>query len=85
MLGRPTRLDVAVSRLKTTLQTHLRQTLTEVMMSISLPSGVQIALGQDLQARYPESLAQIANPELRKWLAQYDPTPESTVASGAVD
>ena len=85
LLGRPTRLDVAVSRLKTTLQTHLRQTLTEVMMSISLPSGVLIALGEDLQARYPEPLTQIANPELRQWLAQYDPTPESTVASGAVD
>lgn len=85
LLGRPTRLDMAVARLKTTLQFSLRQALTETMMTISLPSGVQLGLGNDLQAGYPELLVHIANPELRQIVTQHDPTPNSTRASGAVD
>jgi hypothetical protein len=85
LLGRPTRLDMAVSRLKATMQSYLRQRLTEVMMTLALPSGVQLGLGADLQAGFPQSLRQIANEELQQLLARYDPTPDSPLASGALD
>lgn len=85
LLGRPTKVDVAVSRLQLAFQAHLRQTLTGVMMTIALPSGVQLGLGEDLRAGYPDSLREISNEELRQLLAQHDPTPDSLLASGAVD
>jgi hypothetical protein len=85
VLGRPTTLDLAVRALLATIQRQLRHTVTELMMTITLPSGVQLRLGDDLQSAFPETLRDIANPELRALLAGIDPTPNSPLASGAAD
>jgi hypothetical protein len=85
LLGRPTALDLAMQRLLAAAQLQLRRTITDVMMSITLPNGVRLRLGQDLAAGFPESLQEISSPELRAWLEEHDPTPDSPRGSGAVD
>jgi hypothetical protein len=54
-------------------------------MTIGLPHGVRLRLGEDLRAEFPPALRQIANPDLRALLVQIDPTPDSTRDSGAID
>jgi hypothetical protein len=85
LLGRPTALDNALRALLVEVATHLRQTITEVMMTLNLPSGVRVRLGDDLPAGFPASLQQIVNPELKALLERLDPTADSTLGSGARD
>jgi hypothetical protein len=85
LLGRPTALDLAIQALLATARSHLRQTITEIMMTISLPSGVILRLGKDLADGFPDSLKEIINPELRHLLQKHDPTPNSPIDSGVLD
>jgi hypothetical protein len=85
LLGRPTALDLVIQALLAAAQTHLRQTLTEAMMTIALPHGKLVRLGDDLTAGYPDSLLHITNSELKALLVLLDPTPDSQVESGARD
>jgi hypothetical protein len=85
LLGRPTALDPAIGALLEAAQTLLREAITEVMMTISLPHGKLVRLGEDLRASFPASLRQIHNPELLALLEALDPTPDSSAGSGARD
>lgn len=85
LLGRPTALDIASRVLLAAARSHLRQLITEAMMTIALPSGARLRLGEDLGASFPTSLQQLSNPELRKLLEKHDPTPDSLLRSGAID
>jgi hypothetical protein len=85
LLGRPTRLDQSVRALLEAARVHLRQAITEVMMTISLPNGVRLWLNKDLEEAFPLSLKVIANPELTHLLEKHDPTPNSPTASGVLD
>lgn len=53
-------------------------------MTISLPHE-RLQLGKDLNAEFPVSLKEIANPDLRALLERIDPTPNSLHETGAVD
>jgi len=55
------------------------------MMTIALPNGEPLRLGQDLRANFAQTLERIANPQLLALLDQVDPTPNSMRASGAED
>jgi hypothetical protein len=85
LLGRPTALGRAIRLLLNDIQILIRQTLTDVMMTIRFPDQVELRLGDDLSASFPESLKMITNPELLELLAEHDPTPDSLIDSGAVD
>lgn len=85
LLGRPTMLDIAGRALLAAVRSHLRQIITEAMMTIALPSGARLRLGQDLDTVFPESLKQIHNPQLRRLIETHDPTPDSLLDSGALD
>lgn len=85
LLGRPTALDLSIRALLDEVRTQLRQVITEIMMSITFPSGIQLRLGQDLTHEFPEPLKHITHPELRLLLDKYDLTPDSLSGSGAVD
>ena len=85
LIGRPTALDLAIHTLLAAARSHLRQTITEIMMTISLPSGVILRLGKDLADGFPDSLKEITNPELRHLLQKHDPTPNSPIDSGVLD
>ena len=85
LLGRPTALDLATRLLLAAAREFLRKALTEIMMIITLPSGLQLRLGEDLAVSFPVTLQQIALPELRHLLKRLDPTPDSLADSGATD
>lgn len=85
LLRRPTALDLAAQTLLAEARAHLRAIITEVMMTITLPSGVRLSLHQDLAAGFPDSLQHLTNPELRHLLDEHDPTPDSPIDSGALD
>lgn len=85
LLGRPTALDQAIQALLSFTRSLLRQTITEIMMTISLPSGLQLKLGDDLKVGFPPSLEKITHPELIALIEKLDPTPESVADSGALD
>lgn len=85
LVGRPTSLDLAIQSLLAEVRMLLRRVITDVMMTITLPSGVVLRLGKDITAGFPESLRQITNPDLRDFLESHDLTPDSTSGSGAVD
>jgi hypothetical protein len=85
LLGRPTALDQAIQALLVFTRSLLRQTITEIMMTISLPSGLQLKLGDDLKVGFPPSLEKITQPELIALIEKLDPTPDSVADSGALD
>lgn len=85
LLGRPTPLDLAIQALLSEMRVQLRRAITEIMLTISLPSGVVLRLGQDLPESYPDTLQHIANLELSRFLADHDATPDNPVGSGAMD
>jgi len=85
LLGGPAPFDSAISTLITAVRGHVHQIITEHMMTIALPRGIRLRLGDDLGAEFPASLKLITNPDLQTLLAQVDPTRDSTRESGAVD
>jgi hypothetical protein len=84
-LGRPTALDLAIQAIVAEAREQLRQLVTDVMMTIALPSGVRLRLGSDLAVDYPESLKHIVSVELAGFLREHDRTPDSLSGSGALD
>jgi hypothetical protein len=81
----PTPFDQEVSALIAAVQKQLHQIITEHMMTIGLPHGARLHLGQDLNAEFPASLKHMTNRDLIALLKQVDPTPDSLRGSGAAD
>ncbi len=84
-LGRPTALDLAMQALIAEVRKQLRQAITELMMTIALPSGVLLWLGSDLTVDFPETLRRITNAELAGFLREHDLTLDTPGGSGALD
>ncbi len=72
-----------VEQYLTTARRQAQLLVTQTMMSIELPPGRRLRLGQDLAEDFPAVLRRITNPDLAALLAQIDPTPDSPAASGA--
>ena len=85
LLGRPTPLDLAVDYFVPELRRQARHITTEYLMTIGLPGEKQLRLGDDLAARFPATLQQLSNSELLALLGRIDPTPDSTLGTGAAD
>lgn len=85
LIGRPTALDKAIERIFTVARQRIRLFLTDRMMVLGFPNGLQLRLGDDLKARFPAVLKQLLNPELTTLLMRIDPTPDSLRDTGAVD
>jgi len=83
--GRARPLLAARDRLATDLQNLGHLAITEHMMTLRLPRGRLLRLGQDLRVQIPAELRQIDLPDLRALLDQVDPTPDSLYGSGAED
>ena len=67
------------------IRIQVRRLITDHMMTLALPGSLKLHLGEDLPAAYPPELRQIDLPDLRELLARIDPTPDSTLDTGAVD
>jgi hypothetical protein len=61
-----------------------REVITSSLMVLTLP-GTALALGRHLDAPYPETLAALANPELERLLARFEPVPPALDDCGARD
>ena len=77
--------DTALDELLAEARRLAHVIITEYMMTLGLPHGVILHLGQDLPAEFPPALKQITLPDLQALLARIDPTPDSTRDTGAVD
>lgn len=85
LLGRPTMLEIVLQQYINTVQGQLRRVITDTLMTLRIPPETVLHLGTDLTANFPESLATLADPELRALIAAYDTTPDDRAASGARD
>jgi hypothetical protein len=83
LMGRLTRLEAASHEFAVALRRLAQRLITETLMTITLPPERVLQLGEDLPQAFPAVLQQIEYPELCDLLAQIDPTPDSTRASGA--
>lgn len=89
-LERSGALDRALSPLADKFGDAFRRGATEWMMKLTLPSGQELNLGEDLPvpasgSPFPKDLTTIENPELQRLLSQIDKSPNSLQGSGAND
>jgi hypothetical protein len=85
LLDRPGPLDTVLDILLAEARRRAHAVVTGYMMTIGLPRGARLRLGDDLRMRFPASLQHIALPDLRALLDTIDPTPDSTRSTGAAD
>lgn len=85
LFGRARALTAARDQLAAEAQHLGRQVVTAFMMTLEMPHGRVLLLGDDLQAGMPPLLETIANPALKALLAQVDPTTDSQAGTGTAD
>ncbi|QFZ21254.1 hypothetical protein [Saccharothrix syringae] len=85
VLGRRTPVRLAGEQLADHVRALARRVVTEHLMTLALPGGEVLDLGEDLPARFPPLLAQLVNPELLALLATVDPTKDSLLDTAARD
>ncbi len=85
LFGRPDPIDAALDDLLAEARRLAHLVVTERMMTLGLPHGVVLRLGDDVPGTFPPSLVQITLPDLQALIARFDPTPDSTRGSGAAD
>lgn len=85
LLDRPRPFDALVDGLLQEARRRARLLITEYVMSIEMPGGGRLRLGEDVPGEFPDLLRHIDLPELRALLARIDPTPDSPRDTGAVD
>lgn len=78
-------INALVDDLAQELRSAVRVVTTELMMTIGLPRGRTLRLGSDVTQRFPATLKALTNLELVSLVGTFDPTPNSTKGSGAVD
>jgi hypothetical protein len=78
-------LIAARDRLAGEAQRVGRLAITEHMMTLEVPDGRTLRLGQDLRVAFPDLLRSVSQPELAALLAQVDPTADSAYGTGAED
>lgn len=83
LFGRLANLETAIEAYTAGAQRQAQLIVTEAMMTIELPPHRRLRLGDDLTANFPPALRQISNPDLLELLSVVDPTPDSTLESGA--
>ena len=85
LLGSAGPLFRARDRLAEEFQRLGRLVITEQLMTLRLPRGQVLRLGQDLKANFPQPLQHVTHPALRDLLSRVDPTPDSLSDTGAQD
>jgi hypothetical protein len=83
--GRLRPLLAARDRLAGEAQRLARLAVTEQLMTLGLPNGQVLRLGQDLRGGFSPDLQHIENPDLAALLHLIDPTPDSPAGTGAAD
>ncbi|WP_199443680.1 hypothetical protein [Umezawaea beigongshangensis] len=85
VLGRRTAVRIAGEQLADHARVLVRRAVTEHLMTLALPGGELLDLGDDLPATFPPLLAELSDPELLALLAIVDPTGNSVLGTAARD
>lgn len=85
LLGRPSTFDRELDTLVAAVRSQMHRVITHYMMTLEIPPGLRLRLGDDVPGDFPPSLRQITLLDLRALLQKIDPTPDSPRESGAVD
>jgi hypothetical protein len=83
LFGQVTDLDRAIDQYVAAAQRQAQFIITETLMSIELPGPIRLRLGDDLATSFPPILEHLVAPGLLDLLVRIDPTPDSTIGSGA--
>ena len=83
--GGPTPLDLAINALSAEIRRHLHASITEHLMTLTVPRDVRLRLGADLQREFSASRKHLALAELLALLTRIDQTPDSLRETGALD
>ncbi|WP_158852954.1 hypothetical protein [Saccharothrix deserti] len=85
VLGRRNAVRIAGEQLADHVRALVRRAVTEHLMTMALPDGQVLDLGEDLPARFPPILAELSDPELLALLRMVDPTSDSLTDTAARD
>ncbi|MEU4768790.1 hypothetical protein AB0H12_36640 [Actinosynnema sp. NPDC023794] len=85
VLGRRTPVRLAGEHLAEHTRALVRRAVTEHLMTLALPGGGLLDLGEDLPAEFPPLLARLSHPELLALLQTVDPTSDSLLDTAARD
>ncbi|HEX6358157.1 hypothetical protein [Actinophytocola sp.] len=85
LLGWRHPIRIACEQLADYARVIARRAVTEHLMTLSLPDGQHLDLGDDLTAAFPPVLAELSDPELLALLATVDPTADSMRDTAAED
>jgi hypothetical protein len=85
MLGWRHPFRIASEQLAGYAKVVARRAVTEHMMTLSLPGGLVLDLGDDLATAFPPVLAELSDPELLALLDAVDPTTDSMLDTAAED
>jgi hypothetical protein len=85
LAGRPRPVDLVIDVLLAESRRLAHLVITECLMTIGLPHGVVLRLGDDVPGDVPADLRQVTLPDLLAMIARFDPTPETARGSGAID
>jgi len=83
--GRRAVVRVAGEQLADRARVLVRQAVTRLLMTLALPGGELLHLGDDLPAAFPPLLAELSDLELLALLKVVDPTPDSLLDTAARD
>jgi hypothetical protein len=85
VLGRRSVVRIASEQLADRARVLVRRAVTEHLMTLALPDGELLDLGEDLPATFPPLLAELSDPELLALLEIVDPTADSVLGTAARD
>jgi hypothetical protein len=85
LLGWRHPIRIASEQLADYARVIARRAVTEHLMTLSLPDGRLLDLGDDLAAAFPPVLAELSDPELLALLDTVDPTADSMRDTAAED
>lgn len=85
LFGGKTPLDEAAEAMVAAARQQAHLVVTEHLLTLTLPPGVRLKLGEDLNAEFPATLREIVNADLNAFLTRFDLTRNSLRESGAVD
>jgi hypothetical protein len=75
----------AVDALVSTAEKHIRKVITKYLMTLAMPPGNCLHLGDDLIIPYPENLQMITSTDLRYLLKELKPSIDSIDGAGCTD
>jgi hypothetical protein len=85
MIGRRPPLDEIIDGIIPLVQRELRRAVTTQVMTLQLPAGVVVRLGENVGGAFAASLVSISEPRLAELLKRIDPHPGTVDGSGAFD